>query len=81
MKNLVEYAKTSWCPEDVQTLKPAWTLEQCEEVLFQFEGHIIDRMVESGWDAMEYLMNDLDSECIKEPSNEKLEHFKRGGRD
>lgn len=53
------YAKVVWAPEDIQTLRPEWTLEKCEEWLDNNERYIQDRLVELGWDVIGTL---LDSE-------------------
>lgn len=49
-------AVVTWCAEDVQTLKPEWTLEQCEEFLENNVRHIQDRLIETGWEVLEALV-------------------------
>ena len=39
-----------WC--DVQSIRPAWSLKMCEEVLAANENHIRDRLTELGWGVM-----------------------------
>ena len=52
-------AAVTWLPEDVQSLKPDWTLEKCNEWLEDNEGHIQDRLTELGWEVLEsYLMTE-----------------------
>ena len=50
------YAKVVWCPEDVQTLRPSWSLEQCEEWLDSNAGYIQARLIELGWEVIECLL-------------------------
>lgn len=49
-------AEVVWRAEDVKTLRPAWTLEQCEEALGNIEKHLRDRVTELGWEVMEDLL-------------------------
>lgn len=51
------YATVTWAPEDVQTLKPDWTLEQCEEWLEMNQKYVRDRLVELGWEVIETLLD------------------------
>ena len=37
-----KYAQVYWTPEDVQDLRPEWSLEQCEEFLLKIEEQISD---------------------------------------
>jgi hypothetical protein len=50
------YAKVVWSPDDVQTLRPDWSLERCEDWLSANQKYIQDRMVELGWEVMESLL-------------------------
>ena len=52
----VTYAKVEWTAEDVQTLRPEWTEEYCEEWLMANQKYIQDRLVELGWEVMESLL-------------------------
>lgn len=49
-------AKVTWHAEDVQTLKPNWSLEKCNEWLEDNERHISDRLIELGWEVMDALL-------------------------
>lgn len=50
------YASVRWLPEDVQALRPEWSLEQCAEWLDNNSRHIEDRLVELGWDVINDLL-------------------------
>lgn len=50
------YAKVEWTAEDVQTLRPDWTDDQCEEWLMANQKYIQDRLVELGWEVIESLL-------------------------
>jgi hypothetical protein len=47
-----------WSPEDIETLRPDWTLEQCEEWLDNNRKHIVDRSIEYGWAIIETLLGE-----------------------
>lgn len=47
-----------WAPGDVETLRPDWSLEQCEEALENMAKHLKDRSIELGWEIMEELLED-----------------------
>lgn len=51
-----EFAELSWRADDVQTLRPAWSLAKCEEWLCANEKYVRDRLCELGWDVMESLL-------------------------
>jgi len=44
--------------EDIETLRPDWTLEQCKEWLDDNQKHIVDRSIEYGWAVIETLLGD-----------------------
>lgn len=50
------YAVIRWSPEDVQELRPDWTLQQCEEWLAENAKYIEDATVEAGWNAIKALL-------------------------
>lgn len=52
-----QYAKVVWTAEDIQTLRPDWTLERCEEWLESNQRYIQDRLVELGWEVIETLLD------------------------
>jgi hypothetical protein len=49
-------AAVTWHAEDVQTLKPNWSLEKCNEWLEDNERHISDRLIELGWEVIDALL-------------------------
>lgn len=65
------YAMTRWAAEDVQSLRPEWTLDQCEDWLYTNEHRIQNRLVELGWDVIECLLPDKQS--VSEISDERLD--------
>ena len=48
----------TWVAEDVQTLKPEWTLEQCQAALNRVGKHLKDRSIELGYQVLEDLLRD-----------------------
>ena len=51
------YAEVKWSAADVQTLRPSWTIEQCEAAIARHEKHLQDRIIELGWDVLEWCLN------------------------
>jgi hypothetical protein len=51
------YAVVYWRAEDVQYLKPSWTLPRCEEWLQDNEENIQDRLTEMGYEVMSALLS------------------------
>jgi len=49
-------ANITWVAGDVQTLKPDWTIEQCEDWLSTNAKYIEARSVELGWEVIEDLL-------------------------
>ncbi len=58
MSNPEGYARVIWQPEDVATLRPTWSREQCEEWLDENEKYIQSRLIELGWDVIETLLGE-----------------------
>ena len=57
----------TWKPEDIQTLRPDWSLYKCEEWLADNFKYIRDVSIERGWDAIDDLL----------PMNKKPKHLWR----
>lgn len=55
-KQFESMAAVTWHAEDVQTLKPNWSLEKCNEWLEDNERHISDRLIELGWEVIDALL-------------------------
>jgi hypothetical protein len=51
-----KFAAVVWSPEDIQTLRPDWTTEQCSEWLADNERYIQSRLIELGWEVIETLL-------------------------
>ena len=47
----------TWLWGDIQSLRPTWTQEQCEEWLDDHWRSIQDRSIEMGWDVIADLLN------------------------
>jgi hypothetical protein len=54
--NEQKWATVSWMAGDVQSLKPSWSLEQCEQWLEGNYKYIQDRLVEVGNEVIETLL-------------------------
>lgn len=46
-----------WSAEDVQQLKTDWSLEKCQEFLDRNSRHLTDRLIETGWEVLDALVN------------------------
>jgi hypothetical protein len=57
MSNKKYYAKVVWTIDDIQSLRPEWSDEQCEEWLSDNQKHIQSRLVELGWEVIEILLD------------------------
>ena len=49
---LKQFAEVSWNAEDVQTLRPYWSEEQCNDMLKQEEDNIQTSMIDHGWSVL-----------------------------
>ena len=58
MSKAETYAVVEWQAEDVRTLKPLWTIEECTEWLVDNEGRISDRLIELGWEVLDVLVRE-----------------------
>lgn len=56
------HATVSWCAGDIQTLRPNWSDEKCNEFLMDNEDYIQCAMIECGWTAIENLLPAKESE-------------------
>lgn len=54
--NDIKFSVT-WSAEDVQSLREDWSIGQCAEWLEQHYKSLQDRMVESGWEIIESLLD------------------------
>jgi hypothetical protein len=52
-----KYAQVVWMAGDIQTFRPKWTLERCEEWLSDNGKYIQDRLVELGHEVIEDLLS------------------------
>lgn len=43
----------AWTAEDVKTLRPDWSEDQCEDFLKRIEHTLRDRSIEFGWTIIE----------------------------
>jgi hypothetical protein len=50
------HADVAWRAEDVQTLRPEWSTERCNQFLMDNEDDIQCAMIERGWDAISDLI-------------------------
>jgi hypothetical protein len=57
-----KYADVVWTAGDVQTIKPDWSIKKCREALEEIETHLRDRTTELGWEVMECLLDEDESE-------------------
>jgi hypothetical protein len=47
-----KFAEVAWAPDDVQSIRPDWSIEKCVDFLSKFEINIGDRITELGWDVL-----------------------------
>ena len=58
MSDYKNFATVNWTAYDVQSLKPDWDVEKCEEFLEGNARRIQDRMIELGWEVIETLLTE-----------------------
>ena len=46
------YCNTSWDITDVKQLRPEWTDEQAEDFLANNEEHMLELMIQRGWEIL-----------------------------
>lgn len=46
-----------WSWKDIESLKPDWNEDKCQEALESISGQLQDQLVEEGWNVMEVLLN------------------------
>lgn len=51
-----QYACVCWTADDIRTLQPIWTEQQCCDWLQDNQRRISDRLVELGWEVIESLL-------------------------
>lgn len=56
---MAEEYNVTWSPEDIQSLKPEWSLEKCKTFLDEYFSDMSDRMVEVGWEVVEVFVNEF----------------------
>ena len=49
--------KIVWAAEDIQFLRPSWTLKKCENWLQNNAKHIVDPSIEFGWETIKDLLS------------------------
>lgn len=56
------FAKTSWCLDDLDDLDKCegWSDEKKAEFFSTYENKIVDRMVETGWDVIDYYIGEME---------------------
>ena len=59
------FAPLTWCAEDVLTVRTGWTKKKAREFLQRNENAIVDAMVEYGFDRIESLIDQEESEDEK----------------
>lgn len=52
MIRMKQFAEVSWNAEDVQTLRPDWSEEKCNDMLKQEEDDIQISMIDRGWSVL-----------------------------
>ena len=50
------FASVSWSIEDIKSVKPDWTDEQCETFLRYEEDEIQSKMIQSGWETIKAIL-------------------------
>lgn len=51
-----KYVIVSWCPADVKDMRPDWSDEKCQEMLYKVSKYFEGRLIDSGWDILDFLL-------------------------
>ena len=70
MNDMTEYAKVSWCWEDIESMimdmkdchaeDIGMTKKEMNELLKGISGNLTDRMIEAGWDVIRCALEEKD---------------------
>ena len=52
------WAVVRWSIEDIKKVKPKWTNQECHDFLQLNEKHMRDRMIETGWEVIDILIQE-----------------------
>tara|TARA_R110000803_G_scaffold27482_1_gene64219 strand:+ start:35 stop:316 length:282 start_codon:yes stop_codon:yes gene_type:complete len=52
------WAVVRWSIDDIKKVKPKWTNQECHDFLQRNEKHMRDRMIETGWDIIDILIQE-----------------------
>jgi hypothetical protein len=52
------WAVVRWSIDDIKKVKPKWTNQECHDFLQLNEKHMRDRMIETGWDIIDILIQE-----------------------
>lgn len=52
-----DHAQVAWRAEDIKTLRPDWTDDECNDFLMRNEDAIQRAMIERGWEAISDLLS------------------------
>lgn len=53
---IYRHASLQFLPEDIQFLRPAWSVDQCLDFLDRWERVISHAMAEAGWQKLKKLL-------------------------
>ena len=53
MSNNSHRLKVAWSIQDVKSLRPKWTDQKCEEILYSAWSDLEDQAIRSGWEVLE----------------------------
>lgn len=51
-----DFASAKWILDDIKTLRPDWTDEECENFLDKYEDDIAESMIRAGWETIEMFL-------------------------
>lgn len=58
------YAPVCWTPEDIQDLRPEWTLEECTVFLETYGRYIQEALVSAGYNIIETFIIDQEADQV-----------------
>lgn len=64
--NRDEYAVVAWQINDIKSVRPSWTDDECKNFLDRYETDIEEKMIRAGWDSIHLFLEEDDPETYCE---------------
>ena len=62
MKNSELNAEVAWHADDIQALRPHWSVDRCNDFLDDIESGLQEHMINKGWEYIRYQLTVEDND-------------------